>query len=810
MSKDRISRKKFLKLLGGSGLFFFMTGLGAFTLIHSRKESSSPPMSAFAQAAGSWIQGPNTTTVAIHAALLPNGSIFYMAGSGYHRSHLTGPYEARLLMNADVGTETDVSMAEDLWCAGHTHLPDGKVLLAGGTLLYDTAPNNCNGEWHGLKATYEFGSTPGLLVPVGSMAAGRWYPTLVTLGDGKVAAFIGFDEYGTKNRLVEIYDHVAKSWTIKYDPATSTRYCVGSDAVGTCSGAGSKCFGGTPGKGVSPDLSNYVRMHLMPNGRIVTAGMQTPIRSFNPSTGEWTQLGSMNGYRHYGTSFLLPLSNTASERGKVLVVGGSPSSSTVATKDVRILDFDAGSANAPVIRTVQSARYARKFMMPVILPDGKVALFGGSSQNATDYVNTPEIFDPVEEKWSSLPSSMIGRSYHAVALLLTDGRVWLAGGTPTSNVWELRTEIFRPGYCFSTRPVISGNPTVGAYGNSITIPTSDSSNITSASLVRLMTSTHHYDPNQRMLWLQITSKTSNSVIVNSPLNGNLAPPGFYMIHLLNGANTPSVSKIIKIPGIGTGKAGGDTVPPSQVTGLTINMISSSQVILNWHPNTEVDLNHYNVHRSTSSGFTPSSSNLIAQRTTTSYNNTGLSPSTTYYYKVAAVDNSGNIGSPSIQLSVTTTDVAALFYIVGSPGNGSRALYGGDNTRYGVEARISSSAIVGKSLRKWVVYLRKVGSPSGSVTAVVRRAANDSVAATFDDTISSASLPTIMTPFEFTLANPHSIQAGDRIVVQYSGPNGIEISVWNTDKFDGDRTRRVRYSTSYVGGNSEDIAGTMSS
>ena len=93
------------------------------------------------------------------------------------------------------------------------------------------------------------------------MAHGRWYPTLVTLPDGKVVIVNGFDEYGSTNRLVEIYDPASKTWTKKFDPNTSVTYCVGDGSESTCPGAGSPCYGG-PGNGVAPNVGLYPRMHL--------------------------------------------------------------------------------------------------------------------------------------------------------------------------------------------------------------------------------------------------------------------------------------------------------------------------------------------------------------------------------------------------------------------------------------------------------------------------------------------------------------------------------------------------------------------
>jgi hypothetical protein len=658
---------------------------------------------AMAQSGGSWSRGPDTTTIAIHAALLRSGKIFYLAGSGYHDSHgILGPYEARIL-DPTTGIEKRLTQFEDLFCVGMADLPNGNILLAGGTLMYDTDPKNCNGKWHGLNAGYEVDVNSEDLAKVSSMAHGRWYPTCITLADGRVFVVNGLDEYGTPNYLVEVYDPASRSWTISYDSNRSTTYCVGGSSSETCSGAGLPCYGG-PNRGTAPGVSLYPRGHLMPDGSVVICGPLTTVRSWTPSSGRWRNIATTSRYRHYGCSFLLPLENTYSTRGKILLTGGSPTSSDPATSTVEILDFDAGSSSSPVVRTVAPLKTGRKWQLPVMLPDGKIAVFGGSSSSNNNPVYVPEMFDPATETWTSLSAATVPRVYHGVALLLPDGRIWTAGSTPVANSWELRTEIFSPGYYFESRPTISGDPQVGGYGDTINIPTPDASNIDSVSILRLQATTHHYDANVRLVWLQIQSKSSNSITVSAPINANIAPPGYYMIHVLNKSKIPSTAKIIKIPG------------------------SSS---------------------------------------------------------------------------------AEVFYNVPFPGNSSASLRTGVNTRYGEEARLPSSLIVNKPLRKLTVYLRRAINPLGPVRAVIR-SSNDKIVASFNEIIDSSSLSTTFAPITFTLTNPYVIQSGDRILIEYSGPDRVDIQIWKTDQFDASATRRTRYDINgYTGGSAEDIVGIMS-
>ena len=198
-----------------------------------------------------------------------------------------------------------------------------------------------------------------------------------------------------------------------------------------------------------------------------------------------------------------------SERGRVLIVGGSATDTTPATTSVEMLDFNQGTASNPVIHSANSITYGRKLLCPTILPNGKVLMIGGSSLANENPVYIPEMFDPVTGSWTSLPAATVPRVYYTVALLLPDGSVWTAGSTPTRDTAELRTEIYKPDYFFSgTRPTISASPLVGDYGNSITISTPDAANISVVSLVKLPCATHSYDVDTRLVWLQVTNRSS--------------------------------------------------------------------------------------------------------------------------------------------------------------------------------------------------------------------------------------------------------------------------------------------------------------
>lgn len=546
LGSSRITRKDFLKLMGAGAAAVALGGLAGSSLLRGGGGAGAGQQSLFgqasAQSSGPWSTGYLTSIAPIHAVLLPTGKILAIAGSGYHVSSLNGPFRAQVIDPA-TGSAVSYTLSEDIFCCHHNILPNGNVLLTGGMYRYDV--QNPEGRFLGLRSAYEFNVQTNTFQRVQSMVHGRWYPTQVTLPDGKVWVHDGLDEYGGRNALVEIYDPATKTFSIKYDPQSNLTYTPGADS--NLAGAKSRTYGG-PGNGVSPFTSLYPRMHLMPSGNLLVCGMDPHHYLVNPNTGVWTGIGqSSYSWRDYGSSFLLPLNNTSSERGRVLIVGGQSNYLLPATATAEMIDFNQGTATAPVIRSTAPLRIARVFPLPVILPTGRLVLFGGAAQDPDDYVHTPEMFDPATETWTSLPDAGVSRTYHSAALLLPDGRVWTASGTPDRASWEHRVEFYSPPYMSaSSRPQINGRVTTAPYGGTMRIPTT-SSGITRVSLVRLGSNTHHYDSDLRLVWLQITSTDSTGINVSAPINGAIAPPGYYMIHIINSQDVPSPAQIVKIP-----------------------------------------------------------------------------------------------------------------------------------------------------------------------------------------------------------------------------------------------------------------------
>jgi cold shock CspA family protein len=403
---SKVSRRDFLKFLAaGASTIAFGSVLGFSSFFSTNKNGRSGiggsggiPQAAAQSAPGTFVLGPNTGNISIHAATLTNGKVFYAAGSGFHSLYQDeGPFHWNTFDPA-TGSITNHTVGKDIFCMGQAVLPNGKVLCAGGTVEYDVG-DSPDGKWKGLKAAYEYDPSSNSLDPVQDMQHGRWYPHCIVLEDGKVLTIGGWDELGCKNSLAEIYDPDSKSWSIKYDSTGSITYCVGGCPPFPI--PGQPCYGG-PGQGALSNLSLYPRAVLMPTGLVAVAGMEETTKTWNPQTGQLKFAGNLSGKikRNYGNMVLLPLNNDPAETGQLLVCGGSPSPGHQANTHVEILTPNPSTNNSTfTFQTIAPCNFGRRHAPNAYLPDGNIIFFGGTIfQNSLAGAHfNAEIFDPVTE-----------------------------------------------------------------------------------------------------------------------------------------------------------------------------------------------------------------------------------------------------------------------------------------------------------------------------------------------------------------------------------------------------------------------------
>jgi Galactose oxidase-like, Early set domain/SdrD B-like domain len=129
-----------------------------------------------------------------------------------------------------------------------------------------------------------------------------------------------------------------------------------------------------------------------------------------------------------------------------------------------------------------------------------------------------------------------------------DGRVPESGmGADFGNVPDEKSaEFYSPPYLFKgARPTITQAPAQVQYNATFFVGTPDAASIANVSLIRTGAVTHFFDENERYLPLTFT-QTTGGLNVTAPVDANLAPPGFYMLFIINSNGVPSVAPFVQV------------------------------------------------------------------------------------------------------------------------------------------------------------------------------------------------------------------------------------------------------------------------
>jgi hypothetical protein len=438
-----------------------------------------------------------------------------------------------------------------LFCAGQVQMADGRVLIAGGNL-------EASGGGFGLRILFVFDPRTDSWVREPNMQRGRWYPTTTRLPSGRIAILGGQDEAGAAVKSFELY------------PADGLGI-PGIDAGAATTGLA------TSEPAAQQDQGMYPFSFVLPTGRLaMTTWGAGPTALFEPTTGRWVQRTTANLTLNgsYATAFLRP----GDERGsdEVISTGGNvtgppPFSQPAVTANAWALAPERERA----WRRQPPINVARRNATAVLLPDGGAVLVGGGQESLRFpllFGNLPsnleqrrvELWDAATGTWTLGPAAQVPRGYHSIALLLPDGRVLSGGDDFASSVLDTnRTddldstlEIYSPPYLFrGNRPTIDAAPAAVGYGERIEIRASADRPIVRATLVAPGSVTHALDMNQRVLQLPLTDHVDGTYSITGPLTSGAAPPGDYMLFVLNDLGVPSVASWLRVrpssPGQGT-------------------------------------------------------------------------------------------------------------------------------------------------------------------------------------------------------------------------------------------------------------------
>jgi hypothetical protein len=460
-------------------------------------QAGAPPPSP--SQLGQWSGPFQWPIVAVHVALLPTGKV--LASDG-----MPNGKDARVWDPSTNGF-TAVPATDNIFCNGAAALPDGRIFVAGGNFNTHVGLNVTN-LFDPVSQTWSSGP---------AMAFDRWYPTVTAIPDGRMLVTGGEIDCDECNATIpEVYNPTTNSMT-------------------SLSGA-------------SLNIPYYPHMFVLPDGRVLNTGsvhVPVPTRALNIQTQAWTMIdpSTPDGM---GTVMYRP--------GKFLKTGTSTSSDATVKPSAAtayVLDMTQGSHTWTQILPMN---FARAYHTMVLLPTGDVLVTNGGKTTNSTAVSTAvfqaEMWSPATQQFSRLASMVTPRLYHSTALLLPDGRVLVAGGGRTTGAIaptdRLNAEIYSPPYLFSgARPTISSAPSTIQYATNFTVTTPDALQISSAALVRLGAMTHGFDQNQRYVPLTFQQVTGG-LTVQSPTSGNLAPPGYYMLFIVNTHGVPSVASIIKV------------------------------------------------------------------------------------------------------------------------------------------------------------------------------------------------------------------------------------------------------------------------
>jgi hypothetical protein len=490
---------------------------------------------------GQWTEIIKLPNVPIHTHLLPTGKVLFWGrrtppGAPDYPSlnqHSTQAFvwdpanpNAGAKPTANAPTDTN-GKPINLFCAGHTFLADGTLMVTGGHIF----------DSQGIASTTVYDPIRNQWSAKALMNNGRWYPSAITLADGTVFVCGGTFAVGAPaapphnnnqaNNISQIFEN--GQWVDVRD------------------------FTGLPA---------FPRLHLAPNGAIFMSGALAQsyfLEGFDASRnvlGNWVGVSqrSLNN-ADYATSVMYDV-------GKVIFMGGGGATVGGVTPANVVETIDLNAAN-PAWAPATPMNFHRRQHNATILADGTVLVTGGNQAAGFDSlgngqtIRIPEIWDPQTGIWTEMATESQDRCYHSTAILLPDGTVFSGGGgeyDPDNNGVApnppINThpdfQIFSPPYLFrGARPTFTNPPTSVVYGQRFDIDTPESAEIAMVTWIRLSSVTHSFNSSQHINFLTFQAG-AGKLTITAPPNSNVCPPGHYMLFILNQQKVPSTAAIVQI------------------------------------------------------------------------------------------------------------------------------------------------------------------------------------------------------------------------------------------------------------------------
>ncbi len=476
----------------------------------------------------------------------------------------------------------DLWVTDSLFCGGHTLLADGRVYVTGGTRTVvesDPTKNSYIGLPYAMTYDASAGwSNPLALVGIGGwdtafcpLTCGpsiryiegpeRWYPTATRMADGRVLVtgvtqvvwhrgtrYLGAPPGpcgSSRNLSLELYD-----------PATPATPHTLVSAHST-----------TPADIFAKE---YVHVFRLPypvsrGGRVYELLMfgdaGEPIflddtGAYPVSASEWLDTDDQrpptpaDAPNHGASSVMLPLfapHPPTYQPGSVLIAGGEDGT----TQHGLISVYDPTLTTGAWIVSSPLSNGGLHHPSTVVLPTGEVLIIGGHDQTYSNGLYA-EFVDPRNNFAQSVGTSMLPtiRGYHTATVLLPDGRVFIGGGNGNKpgvcrSYEKANFNYYFPPYWSDSTPlhIVSATPTVHHGGDlMVTVTTTRPAPQLEFALVSPGSMTHSFDMNQRYIQLQPQAVTGSggsfAVQLEAPANGDIAPPGHYMLFAIDQSVVP--------------------------------------------------------------------------------------------------------------------------------------------------------------------------------------------------------------------------------------------------------------------------------
>ncbi|BAG21532.1 MULTISPECIES: kelch motif-containing protein [Streptomyces] len=386
-------------------------------------------------------------------------------------------------------------------------------------------------DFQGIKDAFEFDPVAEKYIPVDPMNEARWYPTLTTLEDGKVLALSGLDEIG---QIVpgkdEVYDPQTKEWEYT---------------------------------GIVRKFPTYPAVFLLNDGKLFYSGSNA---GYGPadvgrdpgvwdlSTNKFKKIPGLSDPDQMETSATVRLPPAQDERFMV-IGGGGVGESEKASEKSRLVDL---RKKKPEFTDGASLAEGTRYPSASLLPDDSLLVTGGSGdyrgRGGSDVLQA-RLYDAKTDTYKRVADPAVGRNYHSGSVLLPDGRVMIFGSdslfsdkaNTRPGVFEQRIEIYTPPYLYrDSRPELTAGPKQIERGGTGLFTTQHASKITSAKLMRPSAVTHVTDTDQRTIALEM-EKSDDGITVTVPENRALVPAGWYMLFVTDDQGTPSEGMWVEVP-----------------------------------------------------------------------------------------------------------------------------------------------------------------------------------------------------------------------------------------------------------------------